>query len=200
MRISVGVTAALLRMSRARGLHAELVVGCQNSVRAPRNPRFAGRTVNLAPDTRPRPSQWRARSTGEACARRVSYRSPCHCRSSRRPGREHRRYRGRMVALTSPSGTSSLNRERSETQNERSRWGQDRRRVRKSLTAEPGRSDRGGAPGRASACPRPVGGRAHKYPRAVCWRRDDHSPEDADQGVARATQAHLWGAKTRCAR
>jgi hypothetical protein len=34
-----------------------------------------------------------------------------------------------------------------------------------------------------------VGGRAHKHPHAVCRRREDHFPEDPDQGVARATQA-----------
>ena len=66
----------------------------------------------------------------------------------------------------------------------RSRWRQDRRRVRKSLAAEPGRSDRGGAPRGSFARPCPVGGRAHQHSLAVCWRREDHSPEDPDHVVA----------------
>ena len=66
----------------------------------------------------------------------------------------------------------------------RSRWRQDRRRIRKSRTVEPGWSDRGGAPRRSFAPPRPLGGRAHQHPRAICRRRDHHSSDDANQAIA----------------
>src|SRR5439155_23463240 len=71
---------------------------------------------------------------------------------------------------------------------EASRRRQDRRRVRKGGATEPGRSDRGGAPRRASAPPRPLGGRAQQHPDTVCWRREGYSRDDPSQGVAAATR------------
>jgi hypothetical protein len=70
---------------------------------------------------------------------------------------------------------------------ERSCWRQDRRRIRKGFADKPGRSDRGGAPRRSFARPRPLGGRTHQHPHAVCWRREDHSPEDPGPSVAGET-------------
>ena len=89
----------------------------------------------------------------------------------------------RLRPLTSPTARQDET-EGGRDADERSGRRQDRRRVRKSLAAEPGRSDRGGAPRRSFAPPRPLGGRAHQRPLAICRRREHHSSGDPNQVIA----------------
>jgi hypothetical protein len=129
---------------------------------------------------------WRGAPRSRRRTRRALGRSPSHRGSAQArpvvtPTAKARRA---ASAAGDQSPTQHGRTQRGARRHERSRWRQDRHRVRTSRETEPRRRDRRSAPRRSLARPRALAGRTHQHPHAIGWRRAGHPPGEPKQALS----------------